>query len=454
VHRSRLLIVAAAMITLAACQSDPDPKDRVSPRSGASPVDVGDLPPHTSTLTPYPTPKASEMEAPDGFEPVFAEHIARHGARALTNGELLEDTIALWEVARDADALTAAGKRFGPDARALRAAMEKVGFGQLSTLGQEEMQGLGARTGKRLSSMFDAAIEDGAKVDVIDSEMRRAVDSARNFSVGLRSTQPDLEIEPTESNEDMLLFHGEDDEYEDFLEDGPWRSAYNQARKMSGIDEAVIDTLEYLYEPDFVAGIDRKHFYAEGIFDVYRGGPAMSRDIDVDTTRLMPEKAAEVFAYVDDAKFFYARGPGIEGDDGSYQAARIVLDDFFDAIDDRLLGRGDHPHAAVYRFAHAEEIAPFAALLGLPGADEPGKPGEIYTYENNDFRVSRIAQLSSNIEWVVWRKGDTHIVSVSHNEVQTTVGRGCEPYQDTKNFYELEELRTCLGASVDSTPAS
>ncbi len=95
-HRSRLLIVAAAMIALSGCQSDADPKDRVSPRPGTSPVSPGDLQQHTSTLTPYPTPKASEMEAPDGFEPVFAEHVARHGSRSLTDGDLLDDTISLW----------------------------------------------------------------------------------------------------------------------------------------------------------------------------------------------------------------------------------------------------------------------------------------------------------------------------------------------------------------------
>jgi hypothetical protein len=55
--------------------------------------------------------------------------------------------------------------------------------------------------------------------------------------------------------------------------------------------------------------------------------------------------------------------------------------------------------------------------------------------------------LSANIEWTVWEKGDTHLVSISFNERQTTVGRDCQPYEGTKNFYELEELRTCLGAT-------
>ena len=180
----------------------------------------------------------------------------------------------------------------------------------------------------------------------------------------------------------------------------------------------------------------------------------MSRDINIDSRQYVTKEAADAFAYVDDARYFYSRGPGIVGDDGSYQAAQILLDDFFSAIDDHLLERGSHPHAAVYRFAHAEEITPFAAMLALPDADEPAEPGDIYTHENNDFRVSTVSPLSANIEWIVWNKGDTNIVSIQHNEVPTTVGRDCKPYKDTENFYKLEELRTCLGAksATSTTP--
>ena len=445
-HRSRLLIVVAAITVLSGCQSTADQKKGSSSGNGSTSAVASDQP-NFSTLTPYPEPKAIELQAPDGFEPVFAEHVARHGARSLTDGELLADTIRLWEKARDADALTSAGESFGPDAKALQTAMKKVGFGELSTLGKEEMHGIGARTGERLSSMFETALEDGAKVDIFDSGKSRARASARNFARGLSSTQPDLEIEPSDTDEKVLKFDSENNEYENFLEDGPWKSAYNQLRRQSGIDQAAVDTLEHLYTPEFVKGIKGKLYFANGIFDVYRSGPAMSRDVNVDTVPVMPAQAAAAFVFVDDGRYFYSRGPGQEGDDGSYQAAQILLDDFFKVIDDRLQDRGGHPHAAVYRFAHAEEITPFAALLQLPGSDEQGKPGELYTHENNEFRVSRVAPLSSNIEWVVWGNGDTHIVSVSHNEVPTTVGRDCQLYEDTKNFYELEELRSCLGAT-------
>ena len=96
-HRSRLLIVVAAMIALSGCHVRLRPEGRRRPGSGSTSVAGGDGP-NFSTLTPYPAPTSNELpEAPDGFEPVFAQFVARHGARSLTDGELLDDTIALWE---------------------------------------------------------------------------------------------------------------------------------------------------------------------------------------------------------------------------------------------------------------------------------------------------------------------------------------------------------------------
>ena len=443
-----MVVVAALMIPVSACQSDDEPNKK-PPAAAGTTIPVEEFPPSLASLTPYPEPKkTSKLEAPAGFEPVFAQNIARHGARSLTSGDPIDDAIKTWDEAKAAGALTSAGKKFGPEARALQLTMRRVGFGELNTLGAEEMQGIGAREGERLSSMFDAANEEGARVEILDSGVGRAEDSAKNFSAGLSSVHPDLEIETPESNEKLLKFSGEDDKYENFLEDGPWKPAYNEVRRLSNIREAATQTLEHLYTPEFVAGLgDNQLEEANGVFDIYRSGPAMSRDVNVDTERLMPKDAAEAFAYVEDGRYFYSRGPGLEGDDGSYRAAQILLDDFFSVIDDRLKGRGPHPHAAVYRFAHAEELAPFAALIKIRGANEQGKPGEPYTHENNDFRISTVTPLSGNIEWVVWAKDDEHIVSVTHNEVPTTVGRDCKTYQDTENFYEFAELRSCLGAT-------
>ncbi len=433
------------MVLLAACQSSStDKKAAPTPGPSASNGDGVTLR-NLSTLTPYPTLSGREPQAPVGFEPVFATGVTRHGARTLTSEDELDDALALWKDAESQGALTETGKAFGPAVQELRTAMDDVGYGQLNTLGEQELRELGSREGERFSAMFEDAVAEGAKVDIIDSGESRAEDSAKMFSEGLGSVHPDLAIEPTESNKRMLHFDTEDKAYEDFLDSSEWKTAYHQVRRTSNIDQASIDALEKLYTPEFVATIDNTLYQGNAVFDMFRSGPSMSKDTDVDTSAFMDPEVAEVFATVDDGRYFYSRGPGVVGDDQAYRAASVLLDDFFTVIDDRLEGRGKHPHAAVYRFAHAEEITPFAALLEIPGAEEQLPPGEIFTRANNDFRVETIAQLASNIAWTVWGDGDTTLVSVTHNERPVPVGRDCRPFEDTTTFYELTELKSCLG---------
>ena len=435
--RSRLVVIVAATSVLAACQASTDDPKNGSRGGTPTAIAPADVPSNVSTLTPYPAPtKTTEPKAPEGFEPVFAENVARHGARSLTDGDLLDETIALWDEAKQAGALTSAGKRFGPDARALRSAMKKVGFGNLSTLGKEEHQAIGAREGKRLSALFKQAAADGEKVDIFDSGQGRAEASAENFSIGLRSVQPDLDIEPPESDEKMLKFDNEDRQYEKFLEDGPWTTPYNEVRKLSGIDQAAVDALKHLYKPDFVAGIDDPLTRANGIFDVYRSGPAMSRDVNVDTRPLMPKKAADAFAYVDDGRYFYSRGPGLDGNDGSYQAAQILLDDFFTVIDHRLKprqspARGGLPVRA-RRGDHALRLAARAT-----GSGQAGQAGR--AVHRREQRLPHLpgTPLSANIEWTVWARA----TATSSRSVTTTTHHGRPRLQGLPGHQDLLRAR-------------
>jgi hypothetical protein len=441
----RALVVAVVLVVLAGCQNADEPARKASP---STPSDTGGdaAPRFLATLTPYPATKrdAPAEEPPAGFEPVFAENVARHGARSLTSDDSIKDAISLWDDAKAQGALTKTGRAFGPDARRLQNAMNVIGFGNLSTLGVDEQRGLGKREGKRLGPLFDHAAEHGEKVDIIDSGVDRTEASAESFSEGLLEVHPGLEIEPAESNDKLLRFDSEDRTYSRFLEDGDWKASYKKVEQEAQIDQVSTKALRHLYSADFVSSIDDQYAEANAVFDVYRAGPAMSRDVDVDTSRYMTPEAAEAFAYLDDGRFFYSRGPGVKGDDRGYAAASVLLDDFFTVIDDHLAGRGSHLHAAVYRFAHGEEIVPFASLLQLPGADQPADPGTVYTHQNNDFTVATVSPLSANIEWTVWTKGKDTLVSMNVNETPIPFHRGCHPFGSTTRFYELSELKTCL----------
>src|SRR5690242_17327940 len=123
----------------------------------------------------------SYQRPPAGFTPVFTENVSRHGSRAASDSEDGDLVLALWDKAAAAGQLTRKGKEFGPTVRALQAAMAKVGYGNLSARGEQEMRDTAARMQRRLPSLFARIAADGEKIDVVSSGQGRAIDSANEY---------------------------------------------------------------------------------------------------------------------------------------------------------------------------------------------------------------------------------------------------------------------------------
>ncbi|ANJ26527.1 histidine-type phosphatase [Agromyces aureus] len=175
------------------------------------------------------------------------------------------------------------------------------------------------------------------------------------------------------------------------------------------------------------------------------------------------EADAEWFAYLLDSEDFYEKGPSLAGHDETYRIARPLLDDFFATIDARIAG-GDV--AATFRFAHAETIVPFAALLRLPGSTvaapdvaEPATSADVYDYAANPWRGAEVTPMAANVQWdVVTRDGVdpetgaayTPLVRMLYNEREIAFAAGCTPVAEGSNWVKATELKRCL-ADVATT---
>ena len=164
---------------------------------------------------------------------------------------------------------------------------------------------------------------------------------------------------------------------------------------------------------------------------------------------------AKTFAWSLDAEDFYEKGPGRAGQDETYRIAQPLLDDFFNAIDTRERAGT----AATFRFAHAETIIPFAALLKLPGSQQ--QASELYTYENNPWRGESVTPMAANAQWdVVVRDGTDAsgqpyqpLVRMLYNEKEIGFNDSCTPIADGSTWYKESELKSCLngkGTTVDA----
>ncbi|MBE5065975.1 histidine-type phosphatase [Bifidobacterium saeculare] len=188
----------------------------------------------------------------------------------------------------------------------------------------------------------------------------------------------------------------------------------------------------------------------------------------------VPDGDGDVFAWILDMEDFYEKGPSYAGQDETYRIAQPLLDDFFASIDERVAG-GDT--AATFRFAHAETIMPFAALIGAPGStqqapavENPQSVADVYNYQDNKWRGESVTPMAANIQWdVATRDGIdpetgkdyTPLIRMLYNEEEVAFGgtntltRGlssCTPVAEGSTWYKESELKSCLGLEEKRVP--
>ncbi|MCI3269802.1 histidine-type phosphatase [Streptomyces cylindrosporus] len=426
--------------------------------AAAVPSQAADQPAHRDsygTKAPY-SPEQSPrtyQKVPAGFTPVFTENVSRHGSRSATDSEDGDLILALWNKARAADQLTRKGAEFGPEVQALLDAMAKVGYGNLSALGKQEIQDTADRMADRLPALFRSIAANGEKIDVVSSGQGRAVDSANLYAGALATADPDLKplIGATRTDKDLLYFHkaAGGAAYRDYIaNDQRLAATLKSITDQPKTHKAAYSVLRRLFTADFVAGLsgDDQVAAATAVYNLYAIAPAMSEESPDGKgwgmQRYISTSDAAWFGYLSDAEDFYEKGPGFSDSDITYKMAGVLLDDFFKQVEAEKAGTSTL--GAELRFTHAEEIIPLAALMGLPGSTKAATPGVPYTYANNPWRGADVAPLGSNIQWDVFRKGDQYLVRMLYNEKETSFKAGCTPISKGSKFYDLDELEKCF----------
>ncbi|WP_329217163.1 histidine phosphatase family protein [Streptomyces sp. NBC_01485] len=427
----------------------------------ALPAQAGDQSAHRdsygtkATYAPQQSARTYQ-KAPAGFTPVFTENVSRHGSRSATDSEDGDLILALWDKAQAAGQLTGKGKEFGPKVRALQAAMAKVGYGNLSGLGKQELQDTAVRMADRLPSLFAGIAREGEKIDVVSSGQGRAVDSANLYAGALARAVPALKplIGATRTDKDLLYFHKADGgaAYRDYIaNDQRLADTLAKITDQPKTHKAADSVLRRLFKAAFVeqlAAADRVAA-ATAVYNLYAIAPAMA-DESPDgkgwgMQRYISTSDAAWFGYLSDTEDFYEKGPGFAGSDITYKMAGVLLDDLFKQVEAKRAGTSTL--GAELRFTHAEEIIPLGALMGLPGSTTPATPKHPYTYPANPWRGADVAPLGSNIQWDVYEKNGRYLLRMLYNEQETAFKASCKPVSKGSKFYDLDELERCFGRS-------
>ncbi|MDT0158128.1 histidine-type phosphatase [Microbacterium sp. ARD32] len=403
------------------------------------------------------------QQAPEGYEPVLVEHVGRHGSRLLSSKKYDDLLWQLWQIAEKDGGLTELGEKFGADLQKVIAVHEKIGYGSLSARGAEEHKGIARRVVDRMRPLFDSAVADGNPISIVSSGVDRAVDSADSFVAGLEQEDPDLAsvIQPQAEDKALLYFHDSDPAYLEYEDSEQLESAEDALEEVPEIATAARDVVGKLFTPEFVKRIDdgefdlvdsgkgKKHLESvvdagSYVYELYVIAPGMAQDADVDMSAYMSDEDAAPFALLSDGGDFYKKGPAFEGSDVTYRMSHVLVDAFLSSVE--AVAAGEDAPAAEFRFAHAEEIVPLAALLELPGSTKQQPDDQLFTYDDNPWRGAQVAPMAANIQWDVFRgaSDDDIIVRMLYNEQETAFGGACEPMSEGSFFYTAEELSSCL----------
>jgi Histidine phosphatase superfamily (branch 2) len=407
-----------------------------------------------TTKTPY-APQESlgdYQQAPPGFVPVFTENVARHGSRAMTDGEDGDAVLAVLQDAQAQGALTNLGARLGPQVQELLAGAVSIGYGNLSGRGAQEQEQTALRMEQRLPGLFAAIVAGQEPIEVLTSGQARAVASAHAFTDGLAAGDPALGglIQPPVTNKNLLYFHKQPQNanYQDYIAHDPDLTATIAAIDgQAATAAAAAHVVSRLFTPSFVAAMssDDQISFARSLYELSSAAPDLAVEAPgVDLDPFLPGVDARWFAYLDDAEEFYQKGPSLSGRTITYAMAGVLLDDLFARAQAKVDGTSDA--GAVLRFTHAEEIEPLAVLLGLPGSTRAADLGTPYTYANNPWRGAQVAPMAANVQWDLYAGPDgRYLVRMLYNEQETAFQPSCHPIEAGSYFYDFTEVRRCYG---------
>jgi hypothetical protein len=374
------------------------------------------------TKTLYKAPITKYTPVPKGYQPVFINHVGRHGARHLTKDV---NTTAIYAILLKADSagmLTEKGRLLKRMVLNLQK-VEKGNIKSISAEGRAELQQIGDRMYHSYSSVFAG----DPKLNVTFTKEVRTKQSADAFLSGLKVALKDS-AQITEANDDVnLRFYDESPAYTAYKDGAEWEKYKAVITKAEHIDNINKNITTRLFKSAFLK-LQDKTWADKMVSDIWGFATivySLKEEIkqknlkvkDLDFTRFFTCDELKALGRTDAVEDFLVKGPGVKPNGIQVIIAAPLLANFITTTDDFIKTGA---YNANFRFAHAETISPFAALLGIRGADKVSP--DINQFDAA-WRASNVAPLSSNIQWVFYKKKGSanYLVMILLNEKEAHI---------------------------------
>lgn len=377
---------------------------------------------YAGTKALYSSPAKNLTAAPSGYQPVFINYVGRHGARHLTKAVSSNAGYILLMKADSLKALTTQGQHL----RKMVLALNKVEQGDVKSISAEgvsELEGIGHRMGVNYPQVFGA----NPQLNVSNTKEIRTRQSADAFLTGLKTTIKGKPVIKTYTDDLNLRFYDASPTYTSFEDNGNWQTGMKKLRQSLKMDVVNQRIIQRWFTPSFAKTLKPAEAdkMVNDIFGFSTITASLKKEIQQAGFKLTDLNIASVFtcdeltalSKIDVADDYLKKGPGTDNNGIQVRVAVPLLVNFIQTTDDFIRAA---PFNAQLRFAHAETIAPFAAILEITKANKVAKD---ITKLSASWQSAQVIPLSSNIQWIFYRKKGTPdlLVKVLLNEQEAQI---------------------------------
>jgi hypothetical protein len=364
---------------------------------------------YAGTAMPYPIVKDSFVFFQDSMVPFYVNHLGRHGARFPTSGKALNRVKEILELAQRENRLTSGGVTLLSTIQNLSETFDGQ-WGKLSVVGEEEQRGIARRMIERYPQLFS----DSVKVQAIATYVPRCIHSMDAFLACMVEFNSSLHIQRNEGKQynDILRFFDLNQSYVDYKENGDWRPIYETfvRRKISSASVMENFFLESGQETDKEA-----EEFVMALFSIAAILPDTGTPINLDGLFTIGEW--DNYWQTQNLRQYMSKSSSPIGRMLPVAIAWPLLSEFIHSADEVIKGKSDT--RANFRFAHAETVIPFVALMGIEGTDvKVVVPDSVSKY----WEDYEIAPMAANVQWIFYHDKAREIwVSFLLNEKEMTL---------------------------------
>lgn len=374
---------------------------------------------YCGTYMPYDTVGLSEANIPMGYRVCLINHVGRHGSRYPVSDGAIASLVKLLKAQQSNNNLTDAGVALlGMLSKQNRYYADK--WGLLTEVGAEQQRGIA----QRLVQRYGEGVFKSLVVWVDEKERcRQSCDAfLKQIEASCGSCMLDEDLILLPMHNSLLNFFETDADYNEFKTHGTWLLQLKEFREELLAGNNVLD--DYLIDSSVVSQEENNGFLLN-LYNVV----AISPNIP------LPD---HMVPYLDEENWYlgwliqnahqYMMKASYDGfDQLQVDISRPLLHNF---LTTSVEGLNSKTPMSYLRFAHAETVIPFAALLKIPQASQTTAIPQDIAKIWKDYIVSPMA---ANIVWVFCKDDNNHCLvkmMLNEHDVPFPINTASYPWYD------------------------